>query len=502
MEKQELSMLERLLEWLAVWLRENRLALFSGLGAGLLAHTYAFTNKLVNADEVWSLFERGASVTSGRWGLELSKCIFPSISMPWIYGLLSILLLSLAACCTIRLFAIESRGLQMLLAAAFVSFPAVTGLFCFMFTSAPYALAFLLAVLAVYQAERERLLAWVGACLLLILAIGTYQAYVALAASFFVIRMIQQLISGKETAGDVLRYGLRRVALLLVSMGIYYGICLVALSLTGLSFAEYGVERNTGIFYKTALAYSSFLRTFTRGYFAFVRSPLALVFHGILLVISAAAVLHWLKDRPGTAKSALLILCLLLFPLSVYCIFWIAETGIIHSLVLHSFVSVYVLAAVLVETVPERPGRWGRDAVLLALALIVAGNVFFANKVYLKMHFQYEQAYSIYTGLVTRIETMEGFNADKKVAIVGSGRDLGHQMDELNTEGLMGPSVNLIDIYTRDLFLQRYLGFDVRFATEGERIRLMRDPRVQEMACYPYEGSVQLIDDFVVVRLG
>ena len=74
-------------------------------------------------------------------------------------------------------------------------------------------------------------------------------------------------------------------------------------------------------------------------------------------------------------------------------------------------------------------------------------------------------------------------------------------MEELDAEGLMGPSRNLIDIYTRELFMQRYLGFDVSFATAAERRALQKDERVQAMPCYPYYGSVQVIDDYIVVRL-
>ena len=81
----------------------------SALIAGLLAHGYAFTNKLLNHDEIESLFGKGATVTSGRWGLELVKVLFPDWSMPWIYGILSLLLISAAACLMLRENGILSR---------------------------------------------------------------------------------------------------------------------------------------------------------------------------------------------------------------------------------------------------------------------------------------------------------------------------------------------------------------------------------------------------------
>ena len=76
--------------------RRDRLPFLTALAVGMLAHGYAFANKLVNHDEIESLFGKGATVTSGRWGLELIKVLFPDWSMPWLYGLLSLVMMAAA----------------------------------------------------------------------------------------------------------------------------------------------------------------------------------------------------------------------------------------------------------------------------------------------------------------------------------------------------------------------------------------------------------------------
>ena len=78
--------------------------------AGLAAHGYAFSNKLLNHDEIESLFGKGATITSGRWGLEPVKLLFPDWSMPWIYGLISLLLISAAACLMLRILICADRA--------------------------------------------------------------------------------------------------------------------------------------------------------------------------------------------------------------------------------------------------------------------------------------------------------------------------------------------------------------------------------------------------------
>ena len=96
--KNELSLCERAYLHLCAAVRRFALPLASFFAVGFLAHMYAFTNKLLNADETAALFSKGATVTSGRWGLEAVKLIFPDVSMPWIYGVISLALIAAAVC--------------------------------------------------------------------------------------------------------------------------------------------------------------------------------------------------------------------------------------------------------------------------------------------------------------------------------------------------------------------------------------------------------------------
>ena len=74
--------------------------------------------------------------------------------------------------------------------------------------------------------------------------------------------------------------------------------------------------------------------------------------------------------------------------------------------------------------------------------------------------------------------------------------------DELDTELMLGPAHDLVNIYSRENFLRYYLGFDIPFADDAELEKLENDSRVAAMSEYPYYGSVQKIDDYIVVKLG
>lgn len=109
-----------------------------------MAHGFAFTNKLVVHDDVEYLFQKGADVSSGRWFLPILSAIFPDFSMPWIYGIITIVLFALSACIIVQIFDVKNPVLKGLTGALIVSFSSLTGVFGYMFTSTSYGVCFLM----------------------------------------------------------------------------------------------------------------------------------------------------------------------------------------------------------------------------------------------------------------------------------------------------------------------------------------------------------------------
>ena len=46
------------------------------------------------------------------------------------------------------------------------------------------------------------------------------------------------------------------------------------------------------------------------------------------------------------------------------------------------------------------------------------------------------------------------------------------------------------------------MGFDVAFADEEEMEKISAMPEFEQMAEYPYYGSIEKIDNYIVVKLG
>ncbi|MBR5093844.1 MAG: glucosyltransferase domain-containing protein [Oscillospiraceae bacterium] len=495
------SLTERLAARLRLLFREDRVPFLAALLAGLLAHGYAFANKLLNADELSSLFGKGATVGSGRWGLPLTSYLFPDLSMPWVYGLLSLVLLAAATALIARIFQIRRPLVQALLAATVVCFPAQTATFSYMFTSPSYALAFLLAVASAAIVERGGWRCQILGGLCLVLSLGIFQGYIALVASFFLIGMIRRLMAG-EDARAVLLHGLSRLLWLAVALVLYYALALLFLKIYGWHFEPYGVERERSLLLRVLVAYSSFLRIFTRGYFGFIRTPFATVLHGLCVLAMLGGFVPWLLRERDWGRRGLALLCLFLLPLSINCLYLIANVDIIGPHVLYGFVAFYVLAAVLTEDLRPGPSTLLRDCVLVALALITAGNVYFANKCYLKMHLDYENAYALYTGIAAQVRDREEFQPGCVLALVGRADQGLVSNKDMDLGEFSGPSWDLVNVYTREILLRRYVGFDVPMASGAEVRALAEDPRVIEMPSYPYYGCIQRIDGYLVVKLG
>ena len=481
---------------------EFRVPFLTAFLAGLAAHGFAFTNKLLNHDEIESLFGKGATITSGRWGLEPVKILFPDWSMPWIYGILSLLMISAAACLMLRILEIRRPSLRLLLAALVTTFPSLTGTFCFMFTSSAYAWAFLLAVLSVRLQQEGRFLQAVP---VLVLALGIYQAYIAVAASLFVLDMLRQSLDGERSVPAIIRQGLRALGMMLLSVAIYYGIALLVLRFAGESFNTYvtdNVNGSVGLLRRVRIAYDAFFYVFSFRNFYLISSEALRYVHIVfaVLTLGCLTVIALRAGRP--LHAALAAFLTLLLPLAICCMFLIMSEQSIHTLVMYSFIAVYLLAALVMERMSTPVARGAAALLSAALALIAAGNIYFANMTYLKMQLEQENAKAFYTVLLTRVMETEGFDGDSRLAILGQQDTLLHRYDELDTDLLQGPNRDLVNIYSRENYLKLFLGCELPFADEDSLSKLERDPRVEAMPVYPYTGSVQKIDDFLVVKLG
>lgn len=478
----------------------------SAFAAGLAAYLFVFTNKLLNLDEIAGLFGKGESISSGRWALALTSYVFPDVSMPWINGMLSLLLLTAAACLTVRIFEIKSTLWQVLLGALLVVFPSQIVTFSYMFTCAPYALAVLLAVGSVYVLVcREGRWRYAASCAMLALSLGIYQAYLSVAASWCVVYLLKRTLDGEWDVRRIVRCGVTCAAYLALSLAAYFvinKIVMLAAHTQYNSYADASFQTDIkSMLFGLRVAYTAFLGYFYRGYYHLVASDASKLMHYLCLAVVGFELVMWfIKDRPQKARGVLAAVLLALLPLGVNCLYVISAQR--HTLMLYSFTAVYILAAVAAESLMARRHAPARDVLALALAVIVGCNVLYANRLYLKMKLEYENAYAFYSELTARVKAAPGYGEGTMVLLTGDAHELLHAADEIDTSDLVGIMEGLINVYSRSDFLTYYAGFDPPTFDWAQWDASGAAAEIEDMPIYPYDGSVKCIGNFVVVKLG
>lgn len=159
--------------------KKNKDIIITTFIVGLIAHAYCFFNYLPTWDSIINTQTVGATFSSGRWLLKYAGMIFSDYSLSWINGIVSLLFIGLSVIMLAEVFDIKNSIYRSLVAALFVTFPAVTSTFTFIFTADCYMMAFFLVTSAVYVCHKYTKWGFVPAMILLACSIGIYQAYLS-----------------------------------------------------------------------------------------------------------------------------------------------------------------------------------------------------------------------------------------------------------------------------------------------------------------------------------
>lgn len=489
------------------YILKHKIPIITAFIVALISHMFAFTNKLVNCDDILHLFTKGTTVTSGRWGLELTSFLFPDFSMPWIYGILSTLFITFAICLIIDIFKIKNEIFKALLSGLIVSFPSLTGIFAYMFTSASFSLSFFLSVLSVYLMTSGKKINYLFAVVVLVFSVSIYQSYIAIAASLSVIFILKKLVSTDEDLLDIFKKALNFVLILGVSLAIYYGINILVLNVmdTELNlYAVNGLTKSKGILYNLFCAYLNFFLAFI-GRFNIWVNPINQVTNCILFVTAGLVVLSLIFKKRNPLRKVLSLVVLFLFPLSVCCIYLFVNTTSIHTLVMYSLISVYVFIFVFLELITkEKLKNIFYNIAPIMLVLCIIDNVYIANNSYLQLKLGYENAYSYYSSVMTSVTNTPGFDSESKLALCVTNGTIEQKYDlkkHFDSDLIMGVSSDITNTHPKYEFINYYLGYDVTFASHEEIAEIMKTDEYKEMPTYPYYGSIKEMDGFIVVKL-
>ena len=507
MQKRNLSVTERFSEWILNWLRENRLVFLAALVFGLITHMFVMTNKLPNHDDVVYLFSKGETIYSGRWGLELLRLVIPDYSMPWLHGIVSLLLLSVSVVIIINLFHISSSLSRILLCGLIISFPSQIGTFCYMYTSSAYAVAFFLSVLAVREARQKDWRHWLLSSFLIVLMFSIYQAYLAITASLMVLLLIQDILESrdKQAALAIFRRGLLYICILVLGLELYRLTISLSLYIAGGNVNQYSNEAQSngpGFPSGIAVAYRFFLLNLTSRYNMIIVSRFSRILHFICLGGGLACILLNTLRKKSASIFFLLLFCLSVLPFSICILYAAFYWNTIHTLVLYSFIALYLLIIIGLEqfSYSSAGSRIMKDLIHICLFAIMVINICFANRTYLKLHLEYENAYSLATTLVTQIRSVPDYDETDQIVLYPSAGEALHfdaafGDPESQAHDLMGVQFQLLTGYTEADFIYRYIGAEMNIVDHKTAEYMISDRDFERMPVYPADGSIHRVDE-------
>lgn len=497
---------------------QQKAAFFSCLLTGYLVHLYAFTNLIPNSDGLSRVFDPQQMTISGRWFLHYASALNRFTQMPAVIGLLSLLLLALAAALLVDVLSLRSRVLSGLTGAFMAAFPCLGYTFLYLFTASAYCLAILLAVLSVWLAKRCKV-GWLLGVVALALSMGIYQAYATVAIALSLLAVLSKTLDPNATFHDTLSLGLKLVAYLACGAALYYAILLIALHVKNLELLSYlGMDAASSGYpfgqlprlllntYKQVIAFF-FVPGSADGFASGGMAVLDLFALGLgivftLLHCSAKNLWHELW-RPFGAMAMLILL-----PLGINFGQIISPYSVPTPLMKYAFVFVYVAVLLLADLAldtPSRPSGYTATLTTVWAALLLLFCLNTNNLLYTASAQAHRATESYATRLMARIESCPGYEPGMAVAIVGaipteqihSSIDSYTQVDHYSVPMHTVTTLNKHIYY----YLNDWLNVPVEELPEETMLAISDSSAFQSMPLYPAAGSVQVLDGRIVVRM-
>lgn len=501
----------------------HRFAFLSSFFIGIFVHLFMFTNLLMNHDGNLRIVSLENMVGLGRWFL-MFACYPSSVAyVPWVLGLLCVLYLSIASVLVCELFKIENKVYIFFISFILVAFPAVAATFSYLFTADGYMMAFMLSVLAVFLTTRFKW-GFIPGGFFLLLALGTYQAYLAVACVLAVFVLLQKASSPLTTLKSFLQALLHYVYMGLIGLIGNFAVMQYLVRFRGVVLNNYrGLSQLNGSFFSIigvavsnipkiySLFFDSILHIpgFQTSGDAPMRTTLLLILYIVLL--AAAFIIYLYKNKAFSAPWRLIAALFLLAVLPIcFNISSLLSPYGVHLLMRLPIVFFYIALPVLLSKVlpaAEKANRAYAAKLCSGILLISICFQFFLtdNIAYANMNFRMDKMNSLSTRIADRIEQTEGFVPEIPVLYIGTP-DVSYYPNQSPLDplihGMTGTTGNntLDSYYVTYHYMKNFAHFNHPIPYE-QMEKLFEDPRVAEMPVFPNAGATQVIDGIMIVKL-
>lgn len=406
--------------------RNFKLCMLATFIIGLAAHMYCYTNMLTGADDAF-LFSEPHSWADGaagtRWLLTVYFSIIKNIRMPWLLGLITLLLYGVAAWLVCETLSITSSVGIILVSGLMVTSPTMISSNFYLTSAHMYAGALLFACMAAYAYEKWRH-GWIAAFVFMLLSEGSYAAYIGITLSLFFLCSLKKLLFNKK--GDDKNNLARHFGMLFLFGGSMVATTVICNLLTG-GNTQGRVQDSQALGLQGYL--NNIVSSVKQVFDFFLPGTYITYFHGervmyslfLLCAALSAVLVVWLFAKQQLWKRPLgvflLVADIICLPLAMNVIGIVS--GWVHTLMSFAYLTPWLFFVMAVELLYRHPDmhkdlekmlRWGYSLLACVVAgLTVLCGIRLANLAYTKAYARSQMTLADTTRLVERIESVPGY---------------------------------------------------------------------------------------------
>lgn len=504
------------------------IAMISTAISGLAIHLFCLINIIHNHDNITLLpTGYGSGAVSGRWLLHILGYfdikIMGCYNLPWLNGIIAILLLAPSAYLLIDVFQVRRRSFVIPLSIGFAAFPSVVSCLLFRFTVAYYFFAVLLAIAAAYvlvKSERfekkVKIFSFIFSGILSSCSMGIYQAYFPITTTILVLYLIQQAMLGEKTWQALILQGIYFLASLILGLILYFLASKFLLFVLGVDLLPYqGIDKMGQI---DILELPRLIADAFAGYFTmpinntYMLAPTALhiyiyFFWNILSV--SMVIVNFVLKKSKPIQWIITLAFYFCLPISINLLVIMCPGSYIYTLMVHAFVMMLFVPVVTFEAFCKnsflkslRFQRLGATIICLSLSLVAYMYTYIANVSYTAAYYATQQSENLANSIVTQVRMTEGFDPDQKWAFIGKCQDplMTFAWQEAPIYQGLADTQRMTRPDLLPSWIKIYVGYNIDIVNEQEINQLTELECVQEMPVWPAYGSIEIIDDIVVIK--
>lgn len=499
----------------------------STLICGFLAHGMVMFNEYAIGDNVTTMFGVGATITSGRWFLEILGRLICFIfggnfALPVLTGVISLIFLGISSYIVILILDLKRISSSILVSAVMIMFPTVVSMFIYNFTAQYYSFAVLLISVGVYIIcnKRKWYSIFIGA-LIIACAIGIYQAFLGYAVGLLALAFIKQTENNQNNKSKTYLYNaIYLIAACFISIVFYFIFMKFFLWYFNLQLSGYqGINTMgfTGLddfLLRLKHLISYFLIPGNLGYgLENSMFPMRLHYMYYCLMAFSAIMFIWnivIKIRDNQiVKSLFLIVGVIALPIAANLVFLMCSPASIHSLMLYGEVTLIIFAIWMLEIMQDNINipKQIITPILIVMFMMPVYYCYYDNIYYLKLDLTQDRAINYCNVLVSQIKSSPGYKDEYPVVYIEPSKNKDKNIvdfDELKDINItpLYDTASVIKNVNLEAFLNMWCAYKPKSVDDREHKKIERLSEVKEMPCYPDDGSIKVINDVVVVKFG